>query len=84
MTTAASDGMSTKSTDWLIDTASKDSFPASDPPAWGSSHAVASESTVCPSELLPQRRLLRYIGFGVLGAGLVTASVLVVRYARNR
>ena len=84
MTAAARDDMSTKSADWLIDTASADSFPASDPPAYGSSHAVASESTVCPPELMPKRRLLRYVGIGALGAGIVTASVLVIRYARNR
>ena len=39
-----------------VEIASMDSFPASDPPAWGSSHAAPSESTVCPPELLPPQR----------------------------
>lgn len=76
--------MPTQSPDWLVDTASADSFPASDPPAYGSSHAAPSESTVCPPELLPQRRYRRWIGAGALALGVTAVAVLGIRYARNR
>ncbi len=89
--TASQEPMPTKNPDWMIDEASKDSFPASDPPAWGSSHAVPSQSTAENIEGLEdfnegtnQRRLRTPILLGVLGVAALSGLVLGIRFLRNR
>jgi hypothetical protein len=64
-----------------------DSFPASDPPAWGSSHAAPSESTVCPPELLPAAGYSRWwkrIGLGAAALGALLSFVEGMRRVRAR
>lgn len=94
--TASRDVMPTKDQDWMIDTAGKDSFPASDPPAWGSGHAAPSKHTVdgngevennddASTPLLARARRYRTpILLGVLGVVALTGLFIGIRYARNR
>ena len=65
-----------------VETASMDSFPASDPPAWGSSHAAPSQSTVA-YDLTP-KSTLRRIGWGLIAAGALLSFVEGMRRVRSR
>jgi hypothetical protein len=71
---AAQDEDMPKDSDWKIDEAGLESFPASDPPSWGSSHAAPSAETIAETTnklKRPRSRTLPIV-LGVLGVFLLT------------
>ena len=77
--------MPSPTSDWdMVDQASLESFPASDPPARGSFRAAASESTVgLPEDVVAPRRRAR-LARAAIAAGLAVGGLILFGLTRRR